>query len=155
MSETTFKGDIAELMAAAELVRRGYVVSRPLTNGAAYDLLVDDGHRILRAQVKRASRRANGSLRVSLQSSKYHRGRRSVGYLGRIDVLIAVDCDRGAFFVIAGPDLAGTEVSLRDSAALNSQTSGIRKAADYALSTVFPGKVVVGATGIEPVTLPM
>jgi len=26
MNETTFRGDVAEIMAAAELVRRGYVV---------------------------------------------------------------------------------------------------------------------------------
>jgi hypothetical protein len=30
MSSATFRCDVAELMAAAELVRRGYIVSRPL-----------------------------------------------------------------------------------------------------------------------------
>ena len=48
MSDTTFRGDVAELMTAAELVRRGYIVSRPLTNGAAYDLLVDLGENIVK-----------------------------------------------------------------------------------------------------------
>ena len=69
MSDTTFRGDVAELMTAAELVRRGYIVSRPLTNGAAYDLLVDLGENIVKIQVKRASRTKTGAVRIVLSSS--------------------------------------------------------------------------------------
>ena len=93
MSDTTFRGDVAELMTAAELVRRGYIVSRPLTNGAAYDLLVDLGENIVKIQVKRASRTKTGAVRIVLSSSKYHRGRSSVSYAGRVDYLVGVDCD--------------------------------------------------------------
>jgi hypothetical protein len=139
MSSTTFRGDVAEMMAAAELVRRGYIVSRPLTNGAPYDLLVDDGRAVLKVQVKRTCLdRENESVRIQLSSSKYHRGRAGVSYSGRVDLILAVDCEAGAFYVVAGADLEQWEIRLRTTPARNNQTRGTRSAADHAIDRTFP-----------------
>lgn len=138
MSNTTFNGDIAELMAASELVQRGYVVSRPLTNGAPYDLLVDMGDGIKRIQIKKAGRTTTGAMRFMLSASKSHRGRKSVSYFGLVDFVIAVDCERKAFYVICGDDLLRPEISVRIDAPKNNQQTGVRLAASYAIDKYFP-----------------
>ena len=152
MSDTTFRGDVAELMTAAELVRRGYIVSRPLTNGAAYDLLVDLGENIVKIQVKRASRTKTGAVRIVLSSSKYHRGRSSVSYAGRVDYLVGVDCDTREFYVVQGDNLKMAEIALRDAPSRNNQQIGTRAAADYKIHHWFPLKPMVDRSGIEPLT---
>jgi len=149
MTSTTFRGDVAEMMAAAELVRRGYIVSRPLTNGAPYDLLVDDGRAVLKVQVKRTCLDPeHDSVRIQLSSSKYHRGRVGVSYVGRVDMILAVDCDAGAFYVVAGADLEQWEIRLRITPARNNQTRGTRTAADYAIERAFP--TLTGSREHEP-----
>ena len=138
MKSTTQLGDIAELMTAAELARRGYIVSRPLTNGAPYDLLIDTQDGIRRVQVKKASRSITGAWRLMCSTSKSHRGRSPVSYNGRVDCIIAVDLDEPAYFLIFGNDLQNLSIFIRTDAAKNNQKDGIRLAADYSLDRYFP-----------------
>ena len=151
MSSTTFKGDIAELMTAAELAKRGYIVSRPLTNGAPYDLLVDTDDGIKRIQVKKANPFQNGSLRIVLCSNKWHRGRTRVSYHGRVDYLIAVDTDRCKYYIFGGDDLKSDELRIRLRPTMNNQKTRVRLASDYEIDRMLPMKMV-GGTGLEPVT---
>jgi hypothetical protein len=46
MRTTQRKGDIATSRAVASFTARGFDVSIPLTESAAYDLVVDDGRRL-------------------------------------------------------------------------------------------------------------
>lgn len=48
----TKQGDIGEARAIYEYTKLGYVVSRTLFDSAKYDLIIDDGHEMLRVQVK-------------------------------------------------------------------------------------------------------
>jgi PD-(D/E)XK nuclease superfamily protein len=59
MSATTQKGAIAEAAIALEATRLGFVVSRPMTEGRRYDLIVDTGPRLLRVQCKWGRRQGN------------------------------------------------------------------------------------------------
>jgi hypothetical protein len=59
MSETTWKGSLAEAAITMAAVRLGYVVLRPLTEGRRYDLVIDIGPRLLRVQCKWARHRGN------------------------------------------------------------------------------------------------
>ena len=153
MNETTYRGDVAELMAASELVRRGYVVSRPMTNGAAYDLLVDTGISIQKVQVKRAWRHKNGTIRVNLSSSKYHRGRTKVLYAGLVDCLMAIECESAGFYVFYGDVLNRTELALRDSPTKNNQQKRTRIASAHSIDHLFPNlHDLVGGEGFEPTT---
>ena len=52
MRTTQRKGDIATSRAIATFTAMGYDVSIPLTESAAYDLVVDDGCRLARVQCK-------------------------------------------------------------------------------------------------------
>lgn len=138
MKNTTQLGDIAELMTAAELARRGYIVSRPLTNGAPYDLLVDTNSGIKRIQIKKASQTNTGAWRLMCSTSKSHRGRSPVSYEGRVDCVIAVDCETPAYYLVFGDDLKQQAVYVRTDASKNNQQSGVRMASDYVLDRYFP-----------------
>ncbi|MBU1954197.1 hypothetical protein KKH03_04455 [Patescibacteria group bacterium] len=52
MRDTQRKGDIAVSQAVASFTRLGYDVSIPLTESAAYDLVVDIGNDMKRVQVR-------------------------------------------------------------------------------------------------------
>ena len=70
---TQRKGDIATSRAVATFTAMGYDVSVPLTDSAAYDLVVDVGHQLLRVQCKFASndRRQVDLRRIHSNSGGY------------------------------------------------------------------------------------
>lgn len=138
MKNTTQLGDIAELMTAAELARRGYIVSRPLTNGAPYDLIVDTDQGIRRVQIKKAGRTPSGAWRLMCSTSKSHRGRSPASYDGRVDCVIAVDCETPAYYLVHGEDLKQMAIYVRTEETKNNQKSGVRLADDYRLDKYFP-----------------
>jgi hypothetical protein len=49
---TKHKGDIGEAAVTLDLIAKGYIVSRPLTECAPYDLIADNGKKLVRIQVK-------------------------------------------------------------------------------------------------------
>ena len=55
MRTTQRKGDVATSRAIATFTALGYDVAIPLTESAAYDLIVDDGQQLARVQCKYAS----------------------------------------------------------------------------------------------------
>jgi hypothetical protein len=62
MRDTQRKGDIAVAQAIATFTRLGFDVSLPLTESAAYDIIVDDNLGVWRVQV-----RFNGGAEVDLR----------------------------------------------------------------------------------------
>lgn len=59
---TATTGALAELVVAADLLRRGFEVYRAVSPAAKSDLVIVRDGRILRVQVKTTYRRANGKL---------------------------------------------------------------------------------------------
>jgi PD-(D/E)XK nuclease superfamily protein len=59
MLTPTQKGSIAEAVIAAEAVKAGVNVLRPLTEGGRYDLVFEIGERFLRVQCKSGTRRGD------------------------------------------------------------------------------------------------
>src|SRR5581483_924218 len=49
---TIVKGNSSEGIVLAAYLRAGFIVSIPFGTGAAYDLIIDTGRRLLRVQVK-------------------------------------------------------------------------------------------------------
>jgi hypothetical protein len=60
VAELKRKGDLAELMVATDLARRGYKVAFPFGEDWDYDLIVDRDGRLERIQVKHAN--GNGEI---------------------------------------------------------------------------------------------
>jgi hypothetical protein len=71
MRATQRKGDTAVAQAVATFTRLGFDVSIPLTESAAYDLVVDNGERLFRLQVRFASTREVGLRRIHSNSQGY------------------------------------------------------------------------------------
>lgn len=71
MRETQRKGDIAVSQAIATFTKLGYDVALPLTESAAYDVLVDDGSRIYKVQVRFSSERDVELRRIHSNSRGY------------------------------------------------------------------------------------
>ena len=84
---TAQKGEIAMLRALQRSVEKGWLASRP-TRDCRYDLVLDDGERLYRVQVKYAGRRAvHCQGAVSLDFTKG--GKRERTYLDReIDAVL-------------------------------------------------------------------
>ena len=62
MRDTQRKGDIAVAQAIATFTKLGYDVALPITESAAYDIIVDDGMGVHRVQV-----RYSGGIEVELR----------------------------------------------------------------------------------------
>lgn len=121
-------------MVVADLLRRGYHVSLPLSEDMKYDLVLDKGGRLLRVQCK-GTRRVDGALRVKckLTSTWYSQTRSGYKYTADdIDLLAVADIDSGCVYYIPAPELGeGRNVMhLRVDAARNGQSGNIRWAKD-------------------------
>ncbi len=71
MRTTQRKGDTAVAQAIATFTRLGYDVSVPLTESAAYDLVVDDGVRLYRLQVRYSTAKEVALRRIHSNSQGY------------------------------------------------------------------------------------
>ena len=64
------KGDLAVFKVCLAASEKGYIISRPLSDSSRYDLVIDTGKKLLKAQVKYANGKATqstGSVRVCLE----------------------------------------------------------------------------------------
>ena len=69
------KGEWAEVCFAAEVLRRGWRISRPYGDSCRYDCIVDVGGHLSRVQIKAVAARSNARFRpynVSLIHHKYY-----------------------------------------------------------------------------------
>jgi len=71
MRDTQRKGDIAVTQAVATFTRMGYDVALPVTESAAYDLIVDTGLILSRVQVRYTSNGEVGLRRIHSNSQGY------------------------------------------------------------------------------------
>ena len=127
------KGAIAEAAIVHECVKLGLEVLRPFGEGRRYDLVIDTGDRLLRAQVKWARYRA-GVITIEARTCRHTPG----GYVrttygaDEIDGF-AVYCDytRECFWLPIVDFEGQGHISLRLSPARNNQSGSIRWAAHY------------------------
>jgi hypothetical protein len=129
-------GDLSEVMVIAALVRNGYLVSIPFGENHRYDIIADDGQKLLRIQVK-TGRLRKGVVQFNCCSSHQHRRSgptASRPYFGQIEFL-AVFCpiNRKVYFVPES-ELVATSGHLRVAPVLNGQVRKIRWAAEYELA---------------------
>jgi len=71
MRHTQRKGDIAVSQAVARFTKMGYDVALPLTESAAYDLVIDTGKGLKRVQVRYSSTRDVELRRIHSNSKGY------------------------------------------------------------------------------------
>ena len=79
-------GEISECVVAAHLLQLGYSVSIPFGNTQKYDLVLDDGNKLWRVQVK-TGRLVDGTVRFATVARNAINGKRK-GYVGQADLLM-------------------------------------------------------------------
>jgi hypothetical protein len=129
------RGDLAELMVAADLRRRGLKVALPFGEDWDYDLIIERDGRLERVQVKHT--RSNGKVVVakaqshSLTNGKVRTTKRYTAEM--IDWLAVYDATTERCYYIPAQELGEgvSRITLRVSPAANRQQRGIRRAADY------------------------
>jgi hypothetical protein len=128
------KGDLAELMVAADLRRRGYKISIPFGEDCDYDLVVERHGRLERVQVKHAA--SDGSIvLVRCRSYSLTKGkvRATKHYTAAIVDWIAVwESRSGIVYYVPSSVFDGfSDLTLRLAPTRNNQSLRIRHAADF------------------------
>ena len=129
------KGDLAELMVAADLRRRGFKIAIPFGEDCDFDLVLIRGDRLERVQVKYAE--SNGvviPVRCSSHSLTNGKIRRTKRYTAKtIDLLAVYDRTSDRCYYLQASELGEgrSTLSLRLKPARNKQYIGTRPAADY------------------------
>jgi hypothetical protein len=71
--DTKLIGDIAEITAILQALKRNLIVSKPVGDRAKYDLIFDNGTRLLKIQVKKAWKGSKSSYKVLVKKSNTNR----------------------------------------------------------------------------------
>lgn len=66
-------GDFSELFVATYFTKKGYFVSKPMTDTAPYDLVVDMGNRLIKVQVKYRNRTKENKIKVGFDDCPSHK----------------------------------------------------------------------------------
>ncbi len=128
---TLYKGNSSEAIVLTAYIQAGFLVSLPFGGGAAYDLVVDTGARLIKVQVKTGkiqegcvtynARRHRGSKYDTFRSYKE----------GEVDLFVVwCRCNQKLYAVPAEHSLS-TAGRLRLIDSLNFQQKKIRWARDY------------------------
>jgi hypothetical protein len=138
LGDTNHKGAVAEAFVAAQAIRAGYRVLRPLDDGGRYDLVFDDGRDLLRVQCKWAVKAGDVVQIRSYTSRRCADGQKRSPYLaGEIDLLAAYCAELDKVYVIPGDVAAGRfTFHLRLAPARNNQEEAILWAADHELGAI-------------------
>jgi len=132
--DTKAVGDRSEAIVLAALVNKGCLASIPFGENQRYDLLADDGNRILRVQVKTGRLRGD-VIAFSCSSSHTHRGgTHARPYFGQA-YIIAVYCPQnGKVYLVPEEEFVASRAHLRLTAPVNNQRRGIRWASRFELA---------------------
>lgn len=89
--DTRQKGEVASLKAQQRAIEKGFVVSRPTTD-ARYDLVLDDGVRLIRAQAKYGGGKSSHSSGVATVALRTWVGPSNKSFkkyeVGEVDLLL-------------------------------------------------------------------
>ncbi|MGW1498955.1 group I intron-associated PD-(D/E)XK endonuclease [Streptomyces mirabilis] len=127
------RGELTEAIVLAKLIEYGYSVSMPFGDNRRYDMIVDDGRRLHRIQVKTArDGRSPGTIEFNTASVHPISGKKS-RYDGQIEAFIAYHPGSHEFYCVPVDDCRGNVFLLRTGPTKNSQISGTRPADPYRL----------------------
>ena len=109
MNSKTY-GDIAELAVAAKLAKLGYIVSRPLSDNAPYDLIIDKNGTLQKVQVKARTTR-KGRVQVEMYTSMVNYTRKY--NKADFDILAVYQIETGNIAFVKHNDINTTQVILQ------------------------------------------
>lgn len=131
---TKAKGEISEGHVIAHLLKKGYSVSMPFGDNQRYDLILDDGERLWRVQVKTA-RRTSGGVLFKTASVNGFTGVQTT-YVGQIDIFLVYSPDLDKVYRVPIGECGASNFTLRTEAPRGGPTSTIKWAKDYEILSV-------------------
>lgn len=124
-------GERSEGIVLGELCRLGKVVLLPFGNNQRYDLVVDEGDRFVRVQVKTAYYKG-GCVLFKTNSVNAFTGERRT-YNGQIDVFMAYSAKTDKIYIVPVEECGPSGFCLRVEPTKSGQRAGVRWAKDYEL----------------------
>lgn len=125
-------GELTEGIILAALLRKGFSVSLPFGNNQRYDLIVDNGERLLRAQCK-TGHLVKGCISFAVASKNGFTGQRKP-YHGQVDVFLVYCPSTDQVYQVPVSDDLRNEMRLRiDPLLPSAPVSKIRWAKDFTL----------------------
>jgi len=122
-------GERSEGLVLAKMISLGFAVSIPFGNNQRYDAIVDDGAKLLKAQVK-TGRVRNGTVVFDTCSTNGFTGKHQ-NYRGQVDIFLVYCPDNDRYYKIPVEDVGIKLGSLRFDELKTSRSKGIKWAKDY------------------------
>ena len=117
------------------MVRAGYIVSIPWGDSCRYDLIIDDGERLLRVQCKRANWN-QGAITFYTYSFSGVKGTIKRDYKDDIEIFAVWSPHTDKVYLIPIEEVMAEQPHLRVDPPANNQKKGICWAKDYELDSV-------------------
>lgn len=134
-------GDLGESVAIMKFTQMGCIVSKPLTNNARYDLIVEYNNKLYKVQVKTTQAiKENVKMEFSIKTTNYSQGSwKSTGYTNNEIDLFFLYCIENNWCGLYTNENGEFQknLTLRLVAPKNNQTKGIRLAEDYQFDNKF------------------
>ena len=151
---TKRKGDISEIEVLLAYKRAGYIVSVPWGENVGYDLLVDNGKKIDRVQVKTGRFHKNNNT-ITFETSNITTKEGNIirkNYIKRADIFAIYSPDFDEVYCVPVNDTLNNSYnfSLRLSRPKNNQKKGIRYAQNYIIKNLNDINILSsGSSGVE------
>lgn len=139
MLNTVSLGDLGESCAIMKFAHAQAVVSKPLTNNARYDLIVEINGKLYRTQVKTTSVVKDGKMEFATKTTNYTKGNwKSVSYTrDEIDLFFLYCVENNWCGLYIPEDTIPQTVTIRIAPPKNNQKAGIRLAEDFSFEKQF------------------
>lgn len=129
-------GEMSESRILYELKSHGCTVLTPFGDNAKYDLVYDNGEKLVRAQVKTGKMKDNGVIRFKTTTTGHNitDGAYEKGYKDTdIDVFLIFCPQNDCVYGVHIEDAPKSAMTLRVEPPKNGQTKGVNMAEDYKL----------------------
>jgi PD-(D/E)XK endonuclease len=124
--DTMQKGEIAILEVSKRAIEKGFIPSRPIIEGTVYDIVIDDGVKLMKVQVKYGDFRRKGYTGSIIVSSRRQSAKESKYLKNDIDVILAYLPSVDKIVLLTREMFGGKySVSIRTEKPKNNQTKKI------------------------------
>lgn len=139
MLNTVSIGDVGEQYAALMFSKKNCVVSKPLTNNARYDLVVEINNKLYRVQVKSTESVKDGKMIFATKTTNYTKGSWSSNHysLNEVDMFFLYCQENDWCGLYIPEEEICTQLTIRTELPKNNQRVGIKLAEDYSFEKQF------------------
>ena len=140
MLNTVSIGDLGESYAIMQFTQVQAIVSKPLTNNARYDLIIELNHRLYRIQVKTTNAVKDGKMEFATKTTNYTKGSwKSSSYSHNEVDLFFLYCAENNWcgLYIPTEDVIPQTITIRLKPPKNNQKIGIKLAEEYSFAKQF------------------